>query len=68
MSNLKHESSKPEIAYGSQGRAQAILSPWRFGGWVARLIKRSCSGGMWTISRDGKLMCESLGYDPCQPD
>jgi hypothetical protein len=40
----------------------------RFGEWLARIIRRSCSNGMWTISRDGKLVCESLCCRLEQPD
>jgi hypothetical protein len=40
----------------------------RFGEWLARMIRRSCSNGMWTISRDGKLVCESLCCRLEQPD
>jgi len=40
----------------------------RFGGWLARIIRRSCSNGLWTISRDGKLVCESLCSRLGQPE
>ncbi len=68
MRKLKHEDIERGVARTTQGSAQLSMSTWRFGGWLSRMIRRSCSGGMWTISRDGKLICESLGCDPCQPE
>lgn len=51
---------------------QAITAPQktiqRFAGWLGRAIGRSCAGGMWTISPDGKLRCEALREHTCQPD
>ncbi len=52
----------------SQGRPQASTSIWRFGEWLSRRIWRSCRAGMWTINRDGKLVCESLSCKCGQPD
>ena len=49
MRKLKYE----DIERGSNLRL-------RLGEWLARMIRRSCSNVMWTISRDGKLVCESL--------
>ena len=46
-----------------QGSARADTRIWRFGEWLSRLIWRSCSKGMLTISRDGKLGCEALGRE-----
>jgi hypothetical protein len=51
---------------------QAVTAPQRtiqrFTGWLGRVIGRSCAGGLWTISPDGKLRCEALRGDSCQAD
>ena len=57
MGKLKHE----DIERGLNLRLP-------FGRWLARIIRRSCSNGMWTISRDGKLGCEPLSTELGQPD
>jgi len=31
----------------------------RLGAWLRRRLGRACTGGLWTLSRDGKLGCES---------
>jgi len=67
MQKLKYEDIERGTARTPQGGAPSNLR-LRFGGWLARMIRRSCTGGMWTISRDGKLNCESLGGDPCQSE
>jgi hypothetical protein len=68
MRKLKHENIESSAARTPQGRAQLDLSTWRFSSWLSSMIRRNCTGGMWTISRDGKLVCESLACDACQPD
>jgi hypothetical protein len=30
-------------------------------GWLRRALRRGCAAGLWTLSPDGKLQCESLG-------
>jgi hypothetical protein len=67
MRKLKYEDIGRGAARTSQGRGPANLR-LQFGEWLARMIRRSCSNGMWTISRDGKLVCESLCSRLEQPD
>ena len=66
------ELEQGDIERGAAGVPQDLTQPnvsmWRFGGWLSRLIRRGCSNGMWTISRDGKLGCEPLICDACQPE
>jgi hypothetical protein len=68
MRKRKYEEIGQGAAGTSQGHAQSHTSTRRFGGWLSRMIWRSCTGGMWTMSRDGKLGCETLYSDPGQPD
>jgi hypothetical protein len=65
---LKQEDIKRGAILPSEASPQLSTRLRIFGGWLSSLIRRSCTGGMWTISRDGKLVCESLGDDACQPD
>jgi hypothetical protein len=64
----KGQDSERGATLTSQRGAQSRLSIGRFGGWISRLVRRSCAGGLWTISRDGKLMCDSFGCEPYQPE
>jgi hypothetical protein len=68
MRKLTSEDIERGAAHPSPGRALSDMSTWRFGGWLSRLIRRSCTGGMWTISRDGKLGCEPLYSELRNPD
>ena len=68
MRNLEHEDIERGITRWLEGHAQSLLSLWSFGEWFSRRVPRHCPEGLWTISRDGKLVCESLGDDACQPD
>jgi len=67
MRKLKYEDIERGAARIAQGRVSSNLR-LRFGSWLARIIRRSCSNGLWTISRDGKLVCETLCYKLGQPD
>ena len=67
MRKLKYEDIERGVARTSQGRAPSNLR-LLFGGWLSRMIRRSCTSGLWTISRDGKLVCESLRSKCGQPD
>ena len=67
MRKLKYEDIGRGAARTSQVRTPSNLR-LRFGGWLARMIRRSCSNGMWTISRDGKLVCETLCCKLGQPE
>ena len=68
MRKLKHD----EIKYGAdlqaQGGAGSRNRLWRIGGWLGRAVGRSCAGGMWTISPDGKLRCETLRSEAEEAD
>jgi len=66
MRKLKYEDIERGVAHASQGRAPSNLR--LLGGWLLRMIRRSCTSGLWTISRDGKLGCEPLRSKHCQPD
>jgi hypothetical protein len=60
MREPKHDDITRGAVRQSQGGQRASTRTWRFGEWLSRMIRRSCSKGMLTISRDGKLACESL--------
>jgi len=67
MRKLKYENIGRDAARMSQSRAPSSLR-LRFGEWLSRMIRRSCTGGLWTLSRDGKLDCEPLCSKLGQPD
>jgi hypothetical protein len=68
MSTNKPEDVERNATHWLEGQAQSLLSLWSFGEWFSRRARRSCGDGLWTISRDGKLVCESLICDACQPE
>jgi hypothetical protein len=68
MRNLEHEGIERDVGHWLDNYAQSLLSLWSIGEWFSRMIGRSCDAGMWTISRDGKLVCESLVCGSCQPE
>jgi hypothetical protein len=67
MQKLRYKDIGNSAAHTAQGRALLNLR-LRFSRLLARIIRRSCSNGMWTISRDGKLVCESLCCRLGQPE
>jgi hypothetical protein len=68
MSNIGHDDSEHDATHWLESHAQSLLSLWSFGEWFSRRARRNCADGLWTISRDGKLVCESLICDACQPE
>jgi hypothetical protein len=68
MLQLKHDDIKSgadlEIQAGDGSRTRI----WRIGEWLGRVVGRGCATGLWTLSPDGKLRCESLRAEPGDSD
>ena len=64
MRKLKHDGIKYRADLQAQGGAGSRGRIWRLGGWLGRAVGRGCSSGLWTLSPDGKLRCESLRAEP----
>ncbi|HEU5100546.1 MAG TPA: hypothetical protein VFU22_16065 [Roseiflexaceae bacterium] len=64
MHKLQHDDmhNGADIHIASQNAVQRLAR------WFGRAIGRSCVGGLWTLSPDGKLRCEALRGQSCQTD
>jgi hypothetical protein len=60
MRKLEHEEMRLSVGGRPQAAAAQENRVQRLGRWLVRAIGRSCQGGMWTLSPDGKLRCEAL--------
>jgi hypothetical protein len=58
MLKLKH--NQPRVKPIIQERSSRRSPVLRLAGWLRRRLTRDCAAGVWTLSRDGKLACESL--------
>jgi hypothetical protein len=52
----------PQDGFDRAGRVR------RLGAWLRRRLGRACAAGLWTLSPDGKLACESWQADAEQCD
>jgi hypothetical protein len=60
MRELKHDDIMPGADLQTQGGAHSEKTIRLFVLWLWRAIGRRCATGLWTLSPDGKLHCESL--------
>jgi len=67
MRKLQHDDIRYSVDLHTSAAAVADKRLQRFSRWLERAIGRGC-GGLWTLSPDGKLRCESLRDETCQTD
>src|SRR5882724_3061701 len=59
MLKLKHDDIEATVeATASAGPGRKRRVRW-LGGWLWRALGRQCTAGLWTMTPDGKLNCES---------
>jgi hypothetical protein len=68
MFRLKHNDIEPRDEVTSQDRAERAGRMRRLGGWLRRRLGRERIAGLWTLSPDGKLDCESWPAEGGRPD
>jgi hypothetical protein len=68
MRKQKHDDIKSGADLQAQNGAGSRSRIWRLGGWLGRAVGRGCASGLWTLSPDGKLRCESLRVDSGECD
>ena len=59
MFRLNRDDIKSRIEATLQDGAERAGRVRRLGAWLRRRLGRACAAGLWTLSLDGKLACES---------
>jgi hypothetical protein len=65
MPKLKHDDI-PTQWRGLNRRPASEAGGGRLASWLRRALGRKCASGVWTLSPDGKLLCESWLGDTTQ--
>jgi hypothetical protein len=67
MYRLNHDDIETRVEVTLQDGADRVGRVRRLGAWLRRRLGRACRAGLWTLSPDGKLACESwqTGAEQC---
>jgi hypothetical protein len=68
MFRLNDDDIEPRVEATSQDGFEIWSRVQRISSWLRRRLGRACAAGLWTLSPDGKLGCESWRTDAEQCD
>jgi hypothetical protein len=68
MFRLNRDDIETRVEAGRRDGADRAGYVQRLGAWLRRRLGRACAAGLWTLSPDGKLGCESWCSDAEQCD